>query len=116
MNKCSVEGCNTGVYADGLCHKHYRDKGIPRQPSDIPGYNRNDRLCTVCGYIGKPYKYTKGSFGVELLLWIFFLIPGLIYSIWRLSSRYEACPKCDAPNMIPMDSPVAKKILKDMPQ
>jgi hypothetical protein len=24
MDKCSVEGCNRGVYADGLCSLHYR--------------------------------------------------------------------------------------------
>lgn len=25
MDKCSVEGCERGVYADGLCNLHYRE-------------------------------------------------------------------------------------------
>lgn len=25
MDKCSVEGCDRGVYADGLCSLHYRE-------------------------------------------------------------------------------------------
>ena len=69
------------------------------------------KLCTNCGYQGKPKTITKGSMIVELALWICFLIPGLIYSIWRLSSRYEGCPQCESPNMISLNSPIAQRIL-----
>lgn len=48
-------------------------------------------VCTACGYVGEPTTATKGSFGVELVLWLCLIIPGLIYSIWRLSSRHDAC-------------------------
>lgn len=58
-----------------------------------------------------PKTVTKGSFFIELILWLCILIPGLIYSIWRLSSRYKACPACGATNLLPPDSPMAKKIL-----
>ena len=50
--------------------------------------------CPNCQYQGKAKKITKGSIGVEILLWLFFIIPGLIYSVWRVSSRYDGCPKC----------------------
>jgi ssDNA-binding Zn-finger/Zn-ribbon topoisomerase 1 len=50
--------------------------------------------CPNCGYEGEAKTYTKGSLAVEIVLWLFFLLPGLIYSVWRLSSRYEGCPKC----------------------
>ena len=68
-------------------------------------------LCTNCGYKGKPKLKTKGSILIELILWICFIIPGLIYSIWRHTTRYEACPSCAAPNMISLDSPKAQQIL-----
>lgn len=53
---------------------------------------------------------TNGSILIELILWCFFIIPGVIYSIWRLTSRHAACPKCGAANMIPMSSPVAQQM------
>jgi hypothetical protein len=71
------------------------------------------KVCTTCGYIGGSTTITKGSLIIEIFLWLCFLFPGIIYSIWRLTSKYAACPKCKGPSMIPMDSPVAKKILSE---
>lgn len=65
------------------------------------------KFCKNCGYMGEPATVTRGHFSIELLLWLCFILPGLVYSIWRLSSRYAACPKCDAPGMIPVSSPFA---------
>ena len=71
------------------------------------------RLCTTCGYVGNTKRVTKGSFLIELILWIAFIVPGLIYSVWRLTSRYDACPKCGAANMIPLNSPIAKRMMQE---
>ena len=46
--------------------------------------------CTNCGTVGAPVTRVKGSFGVELLLWICFLVPGLIYT--RRSSPFPKRP------------------------
>jgi len=70
-------------------------------------------VCTQCGYIGKTETAIKGNMGLELVLWLLFIIPGLIYSVWRSSSRYQVCPKCKNPNMIPLDSPKAQKMVKE---
>lgn len=73
--------------------------------------------CTQCGYIGKTETAIKGNMGVEIVLWLLFIIPGLIYSVWRSSSRYQVCPKCKNQNMIPLDSPKAQKMVKEeLPQ
>jgi len=57
--------------------------------------------CPLCHYEGAETKtYTKGSTLVELALWCCFLVPGLIYSMWRLGSRYKGCPKCKFENVI----------------
>lgn len=63
--------------------------------------------CPNCGTVAKPKKVTKGSFLIEVFLWLLFIIPGVIYSLWRLTTKAEVCPKCGAPNMIPSDSPKA---------
>ena len=71
---------------------------------------KSSMFCPNCGTVGAPKTITKGSFLIEFILWLAFLIPGLIYSIWRLSSRYQACPACKAPNMIPTNSPLAVQV------
>lgn len=70
-----------------------------------------EMLCPSCGTKGKPRKKAKGSILIELVLWICFIIPGLIYSLWRMTSTQKVCPSCKQPGMIPLDSPIAQKIL-----
>ncbi len=72
----------------------------------------NMPVCTNCGFQGKPKLYTKGNLLLEIFLWLIFLLPGIIYSIWRHASRYKGCPECGAANMIPATSPMTKKILE----
>lgn len=68
-------------------------------------------ICSNCGYQGVPKKVTKGSIIIELALWIMLIVPGIIYSLWRMTSKYKACPKCLSETMIPMDSPMAQKLV-----
>jgi len=70
-------------------------------------------LCLHCASQGKPKTKTKGSFLIEVILWLCFILPGLIYSIWRVSSRYKVCPACGQPGMIPLDSPRAQQFLSE---
>ena len=64
--------------------------------------------CTKCGTVGRPRRITRGYFRIEVMRWFLFLIPGLIYSLWRLASRYDGCPACGEPKMIPVNSPIAR--------
>lgn len=73
--------------------------------------NKKEFVCSNCGYVGKPKKMTKGSMLMELVLWLLLLVPGIIYSIWRMTTRYEACPKCGNVNMIPTDTPKGQELL-----
>ena len=50
--------------------------------------------CPNCKYEGESKTFCKGSMLVELVLFLCFIIPGLIYSVWRSSSRYSGCPQC----------------------
>lgn len=68
--------------------------------------------CTRCGDVNYPKKVTGGSFLIEVILWLCFLVPGIIYSIWRLTGgRTNVCRKCGGAELIPVDSPRAKAAL-----
>jgi hypothetical protein len=57
--------------------------------------------CPNCGTVGRPKTATRGSFLMEVSLWLLLIVPGLIYSLWRLTTKTKVCPKCGAP---PYDS------------
>lgn len=65
----------------------------------------------ACGTVSEGCVHTRGSIWIELVLWLFFLVPGIIYSIWRLTSRRTVCPACHNPGLIPVASPKASKEL-----
>lgn len=69
-------------------------------------------VCIQCGSVVKPKTAVKGSFIVEVGLWCLLLVPGIIYSLWRSSSRHKVCPICRSTNLVPESSPIAKKILE----
>jgi hypothetical protein len=67
----------------------------PRAVIPPPAIHVSSPGCYACGYAGRMITQTKGSFAVEVLLWILFCLPGAIYSLWRLTSGKEArCPNC----------------------
>ena len=71
------------------------------------------KICTTCGHVGPPAVCTRGSIFIEIILWLCLIVPGVIYSIWRMGSRYETCAACGNTGIIPLDSPMAKKLAAD---
>lgn len=67
--------------------------------------------CQDCGALTAGVTRARGSTLVELILWLTFLLPGLIYSVWRLSTKHEACEYCHSPRLIPSNSPRARQQL-----
>jgi hypothetical protein len=67
--------------------------------------------CPRCGTVAAPQSRARGSRGIELLLWLCFIIPGLIYSFWR-RAEVETCPACGEAGLIPASSPRAQAELK----
>lgn len=76
-----------------------------------PG-TRKPMWCPNCGAVGAPVTVTRGSLLVELVLWLMMVLPGILYSVWRLTTRHQACPICKAPNMVPVESPRARAALQ----
>ncbi len=73
-------------------------------------------VCTTCGFVGKPVTITKGSIWLEIILWLALLVPGIVYSIWRLSTRYKGCPESKKDTMIPVDTPLGQKLISEITQ
>jgi hypothetical protein len=74
------------------------------------------KICTNCGTVDIPVCITKGSLIIEIFLWLLLIVPGLIYSIWRLSSKYKACPACKSKNPIGLNTPRGVKLMDEYNQ
>ncbi len=69
---------------------------------------REPFYCPTCGTVAYPKSFTPGSFLLELLLWCMFILPGVLYTAWRIAGRTRTqCPRCKTPGMIPSSSPRA---------
>lgn len=82
----------------------------------VPQVDPDARFCTQCGHIARPGTETPGSIWIEAILWLAFIVPGLIYSVWRHNKRHAACPKCGSAALIPADSPKAQAAIRQMAQ
>lgn len=78
---------------------------------------KNEMICSNCGYKGVVKKKAKGSFGMEIVLWCLFLVPGLIYSFWRITNKAFFCPGCNtADSMIPITTPRGQRLAAELKQ
>lgn len=70
-------------------------------------------ICTECGSRDTK-SHTRGSFLVEVALWLCFLLPGLIYSLWRISTRGQVCKACGSDKLVPANSPKGLRLAKEL--
>jgi hypothetical protein len=67
------------------------------------------QICPHCSAVGEP-QY-KGSPAIEIIMWLLCLLPGVFYTIWRLSSQ-RICHKCRNAGLIPLDTPHGQALYK----
>jgi uncharacterized membrane protein YqaE (UPF0057 family) len=84
------------------------------KPDYVKPKQSHQLICPVCGSVGNTQSFTPGSFLIEVVLWLCFLIPGLIYSLWRLSARKKVCAGCGSAQLIPLNSPMGRKIQAEL--
>jgi hypothetical protein len=98
--------------AQSVCAR-FESRAVPRltAPTKRRILMAEQKLCAVCGTVGDTKRNMKGSILTELFLWLFFLLPGLIYSIWRHTTVTQVCRNCGSSAVIPLDSPVARQAL-----
>ena len=67
-------------------------------------------ICTTCGaQTDMPQSTARCSFAIEVVLWLALIIPGLLYSLWRQSTRRKVCPACGSATLILADTPDGRK-------
>lgn len=66
--------------------------------------------CLECDHDGDSVKITKGHILIEIVLWLCFMIPGLIYTIWRnTSGKTFICEDCKSERLVPLEKWKARK-------
>lgn len=68
----------------------------PMQFAGIIPYNKKLTVeCPSCWYVGKPKKDTPWSIWIELLLRCCFIVPWVIYSLRRMTTKWKCrCRNC----------------------
>ena len=110
----------TEVSADDLFPTHRRD-GFNEMPINPRTLNvllihseatvANLFFCTSCGARVKPRVRNRGSSAIEIILWLCFVFPGILYTLWRMGRKDRYCRTCGAQGVIPADSPMARQFL-----
>lgn len=64
-------------------------------------------ICADCGRRGCAKETERGNLAIEILLWLLLLLPGAVYSIWRL----PRCPRCRSLRLLPVNSPIGRELV-----
>lgn len=73
-------------------------------------------ICTRCGHMGEPRSETPGRLIIEIVLWLSFILPGFIYSMWRGHARHDVCRACGSREIVPTDTPIGRRLLNETGQ
>jgi hypothetical protein len=57
-----------------------------RSANGAPAY------CKTCGHTGAATTKTPGSLGIEIVLWLLLIVPGVIYSVWTCPHANQPAP------------------------
>jgi len=75
---------------------------------------RKKYLCLECGCQREPIMANRGMLIIELFMWLLYILPGVIYSIWRRVRKQEICPNCRTPSVVLTSSSRAMKMMRLM--
>ena len=69
-------------------------------------------ICMECGCQRDPIIAKRGFLVIEIFMWFLYILPGVIYSIWRRVRTQEVCPKCQTPSIVLMSSSRAMGMMR----
>lgn len=73
---------------------------------------RKEFICESCKHVGEVDGYDKrGNFWIETILWTIYMLPGIIYSIWRRTAK-KRCRNCHGRQLVAVDSKKGKKLME----
>ncbi len=61
-------------------------------------------VCMECGCQRDPIDAKRGLLVIEIFMWLLYILPGVIYSIWRQVRKQQVCPNCRNPSIVLMSS------------
>jgi hypothetical protein len=76
-------------------------------------------VCMECGCQRDPIDANRGLWVVEIFMWLLYILPGVIYSIWRRVRKHQVCSKCRNPSVVLTSSSRAmgmRQLMKTFPQ
>jgi hypothetical protein len=53
-------------------------------------------------------------YAIFATLCVLYALPGFLYSFARMTTKYEGCAFCEAPNMVPIDTPRGRQLMKQV--
>lgn len=111
MRPCPMcgESIRSDAYYCKHCHQNLPAADAASITAARSGPLDSDWYCLQCGQFGSPRTITKGSFLIEIFLWLMLIVPGVIYSLWRLTSKFKGCRFCGSTSLVPPTSPKARE-------
>ena len=76
-------------------------------------------VCMECGCQRDPIDAKRGLLVIEIFMWLLYIVPGVIYSIWRRVRKHQVCPNCLNPSIVLTSSSRAmgmRRLLKPFSQ
>lgn len=67
-------------------------------------------ICKNCGTAHRGEHTLPGNGWIELVLWLAYIVPGLIYSIWRRSRQRPTCAACGSRDLVDTSTPVGQRL------
>lgn len=69
-------------------------------------------ICMECGCQRDPVNAKRGLLVIEIFMWFLYIVPGVIYSIWRRVRTQRVCPNCRNPSVVLTSSSRAMRMMR----
>lgn len=73
----------------------------------------HEHICCDCGYRSLPLPpKLEGRLRTEIVLWVLRIVPGYIYSVWRINTRHPKCAACELSKAVPAASTIGRRKIR----
>jgi ribosomal protein L40E len=71
-----------------------------------------EMVCRRCESVGHPDTELPGNTAFGCALLFFFIVPGILYAIWRRTNEKKVCRSCGSEDLVPTHSPAGERIIE----